>query len=177
MKAVVLYQSKYGYTTQYAAWLAAALGCEMREMKAANAQSLAACDTIIVGSGIYAGQIAAAKWLAKNAAALGAAQNLVLFTVGLTATGDETRREAARQTLGSALQGRVRVFHLLGGVNESRLGFLHKGVIGMMRKMLRDKPPAQRSEVDEKLLEMRDGKCELLSEEALQPLLDCVRGL
>jgi menaquinone-dependent protoporphyrinogen IX oxidase len=56
-KALVLYFSKYGSTKKYAEWIASELNGDIYNIKKFNQNSLKEYDTIILGSGLYAGKI------------------------------------------------------------------------------------------------------------------------
>lgn len=64
MDAIVIYQSKYGATRQYAMWLSEALKCPMVEAK--DKPNLEDYDTIIIGSGVYMGKMQILGWINKN---------------------------------------------------------------------------------------------------------------
>ena len=66
MKPVVVYQSKYCSTKQYAQWLAEALSCRLYEAEKMSAENLAEYDTVIYGGGIYAGAINGIEMLKKS---------------------------------------------------------------------------------------------------------------
>ena len=58
MRGIILYQSKYGATKKYAAWLSEATGFPIQGINAAKASDLRQYDLLIVGGGIYASGIA-----------------------------------------------------------------------------------------------------------------------
>ena len=82
MRPVVVYQSKYGSTKQYAQWLAEALSCRLYEAEKMNAENLAEYDTVIYGGGIYAGAINGIEMLKKSCRFL-CDKNIILFTCGI----------------------------------------------------------------------------------------------
>ncbi len=62
---VILYQSKYGATKQYAKWLADQTGFSMVETKKADIEQIKVFDTVILGGGIYASGIARLSFCAS----------------------------------------------------------------------------------------------------------------
>ncbi len=55
--AIVIYQSKTGFTEQYARWIARALHCDIRRLEQFNRAEMPRYDVVIFGAGIHAGKI------------------------------------------------------------------------------------------------------------------------
>ena len=66
MKGIIIYQSNYGSTKQYAQWLNEETGFEMRELKKVKKWDIEESDTIILGSPIFAGAPLNKKWIVKK---------------------------------------------------------------------------------------------------------------
>jgi len=60
-KTVVVYNSKYGYTKQYAQWLAEELNADMFNGKELKKNMLNDYSTVLFGSSLYAGTNKAAR--------------------------------------------------------------------------------------------------------------------
>lgn len=65
-KGIILFQSKYGATKRYADCLIEETGFDLIETKKAKIDNLIGYDTIILGGGIYASNIAGIDFLRKN---------------------------------------------------------------------------------------------------------------
>ena len=92
MRGIILYQSKYGATKKYAAWLSEATGFPMQGINAAKASDLRQYDLLIVGGGIYASGIAGLSYLKKNPD-IWNGKNVLVFCVGASPYEETTFKE------------------------------------------------------------------------------------
>ncbi|WP_165806719.1 flavodoxin domain-containing protein [Chitinophaga parva] len=83
MKGIIIYRSKYGATSQYAAWLSAALNIPAVAQQQLSRDQLASAGYVILGSPIYMGKLLMRKWLQRQEAAL-AGKQLFLYLVTAT---------------------------------------------------------------------------------------------
>ena len=150
-KTVVIYQSRYGFTEKYAKWIAEALSCTAIERKAVKMEELSSCDTIIYGGGLYAGGISGINLITKNFDRI-ADKNIVLFTCGLADTSNTVNTDHIKETLKKLftpdMEKRIKIFHLRGGIDYSKLSFIHKTKMSMLHKMLTKKAPETLSDED-----------------------------
>lgn len=133
MKTIVVYRSKYGYTKNYAEWLAESLGCDIKEN--ASLADIADYDVVIFGGGIYAGRINGIKFITKNYGKL-AGKKLVLFAVGSGAGRADELEAFWEKALDKTVRENVPHFYLRSGLNYSRLGRIDKFMMDMLKKML-----------------------------------------
>ena len=154
-KTIVIYDSKYGHTKQYAEWIAKECSCAALPRKQASSATLSDYDTIIYGGGLYAGGVSGINLLTENYDLL-TTKNVILFTCGLADPENKENvahiREALSKVLSSDMMSHFQIFHLRGGIDYKRLNLIHKAMMGMMRKMLLGKNPSERSAEDEELL-------------------------
>ena len=68
MKYLVICDSQYGFTEQYARWIAEELGCPCVARKDVKPEQLQKYDGLIYGGGLYAGGVSGLKWFAKQLA-------------------------------------------------------------------------------------------------------------
>lgn len=179
-KRVVIFESKYGSTGQYATWIAEALSCPLFEKRKFRQQDLADYDTIIYGGGLYAGGVSGIELIAKNWPVL-REKNVILFTCGLADPSDPENVRHIRDSLSKALSPeipeKIHLFHLRGGIDYSRLNFIHKAMMSMLRKMLLKKDPESLKNEEKQLLETY-GKCiDFTRRETITPLVDSVLSL
>ena len=66
MKYLVICDSQYGFTEQYARWIAEELGCPCVARKELEPGELQKYDGLIYGGGLYAGGVSGSKWFAKQ---------------------------------------------------------------------------------------------------------------
>ncbi len=179
-KIVVIYESKYGSTRCYAQWIAEELTCSLFERKDFNPKDFTKYDVIIYGGGLYAGGVSGIKFITQNWKLLKNKQ-VVLYTCGLAEPEDTDNLSTIRKSLSKILSPeileQIRLFHLRGGIDYSRLSFTHKAMMSMLRRMLLKKNPDSLSEENKQLLETY-GKCiNFTNRESIWPLTQYVLSL
>lgn len=79
MSTIIVYQSKYGHTEQYAKWLSKKLNdAPYITLEDATNQDLTSYRMIIFGAPIYAGTIKGKEFLSRHLD-----KQLIIFTVGI----------------------------------------------------------------------------------------------
>ena len=175
MKAV-LYGSHYGHTQKYAEAIARALGCEAFPAGKHKEANIEGCDTVVFGGGLYAGGIAGwSKVSPYCAKAQG--QRWVLFTCGLADPAlEKTQRESREifeRRLPEALRGRLPVFCLRGGIDYAKLKCVHRAMMAMLMKLLKNKKDP--SEEDRQLMQTYGKKADFFDPSAAQPVIDAAK--
>lgn len=180
MKIIVIYQSRYGATKQYAEWIAQALCADISESSKINTDKLLQYDTIILGGGLYAGGIAGAKVLMKNSDKLGD-RNIIVFTVGLADVSKEENikhiKEGAARVFSVELLKKIQFYHFRGSMDYTKLSFIHRIMMGMLKKMISKKPPEKQTQEDREILETFGLAVDFIDEASIIPLIECVRAL
>lgn len=178
-KTIVIYDSKYGHTKQYAEWIAEECSCAVLPRKQASSATLSEYDTIIYGGGLYAGGISGIKLLTENYDLL-SAKNVILFTCGLADPENKENvahiKESLSKTLSSDMMSHFQIFHLRGGIDYKRLNLIHKAMMGMMRKMLLGKNPSERSAEDEELLRTYGKVVDFTDRNSISSLIACANS-
>ena len=180
MRGLVVYGSVYGTTRQYAEAIAQRFGFPCLPAGRAGRESLAACELLIFGGGLYAGGIAGLKKV------LGALKGwegkaLILFTVGIAdpavpENAAHLRRSIERQVPPVVLE-RAQVFHLRGGIDYGALKPVHRAMMAMLCRQLRRKDPSERSSEDQAVLDTYGKRISFFCLEELAPLLAAVETL
>lgn len=180
MKTVVIFQSKYGSTKKYAQWIAEELSCDIFERKDVKAGVLEAYDTIIYGGGLYAGGVSGIDLLVKNFDKI-ANKNLILFTCGL---GDpleprntENIKSGLKKVLSPQMQEKIKVYHLRGAIDYSKLSFVHKSMMAMLHKVVLKKNPATLSDEDKEMLQTYGQTVDFTNKESIAPILEYMANL
>jgi flavodoxin len=149
----VVYKSKYGSTRKYAEWIAEELGADLMEAPQANAQIAVEYRTIVYGGGLYASGINGVSLITKNFPQL-QEKNLIVFTVGLA---DPEAREQfvpiLEKNFTEEMRGKIKIFHLRGGMDYKNLGMVHKAMMSMVKNMVAKKEEAERTDEDRQMLE------------------------
>lgn len=176
-KGIVTYGSHYGTTERYAKALAERLGFPCVHYKAIVPEKLAGVQLCIHGGGLYAGGMLGLTALRK---ALEAAPDTVLylFTVGASDPAKEANITAIRKGLSAQLpQERYqeqRFFHLRGGIDYSKMSFLHRTIMRMVVKKAKKTPPEQRDAEMQGVIETFGSSVDFVDIAALEPLLEQV---
>lgn len=168
MKAIVLYQSKYGAMERYAKMLATKLNCQAVSRKSFRGD-LAVYDTVVYGGGIYASGIAGLSAFRKLIPTL-AGKRLLVFAVGASPY-QESAVEAIRKKNMQGELAEVPLFYLRGAFDESRMTLPDKLLIGMLKKVVGKKAEAEREAWERELLAAIGRPGDWISEEQLAPLL------
>ena len=113
MKTIVIYNSKTGFTKQYANWIAEALSCPCEPLKSVSAAELQGFDKIIFGGWIMGNMIMGLDKLR------GMAVPAAVFAVGSTPPYEEVIAQINEQNK----MGGTPLFYMEGGFRFEELGF------------------------------------------------------
>jgi menaquinone-dependent protoporphyrinogen IX oxidase len=171
MKTIaVIYKSHYGSTKIYAEWIAQELHADLFERNSFSANTLKNYDCVIFGGGLYASGIIGSDLVAKNPCS-----NLVVFTVGLSDPTHTDYSGILHKAFPKPDCQPIHVFHLRGAIYYSKLNFLHRNMMRMLKKTVEKKPQAERSEEDNQMLATYGKDVNFMKKEAIRPILDCVK--
>ena len=174
-KTIVLYQSKYGATQQYALWLAEALNCEYASIKSFDAKRLGEYDTIVYGGGVYASGIKGLALLKKHASKL-SGKRIVCFAVGAAPHEEAMIDNLKTKNLSDNLENAA-FFYCRGALDIQKMKGLDKMVMSMFAKMGSKKDPSEISPSDAPLLENISNAQSWIDKDYLTPIIAYLRGL
>ena len=176
-KTVVIYESKYGSTKCYAEWIAESLSCPIFERKKFHPRDFSQYEVVIYGGGLYAGGVSGIKLITQNWNVL-SNKKLILFTCGLANPDDPENISSIRKSLtrvfSEEMLEHLSLFHLRGGIDYSRLNFVHKSMMSMLRKMLLKKDIHTLREEDKQLLDTYGQCIDFTDRKSIQPLIEYV---
>ena len=179
-RIAVVYQSKYGATEKYARWIAEALSCDLFDRRAVNAEKLCSYDTIIYGGGLYAGGVSGIELITKNFNCF-RDKNIVLFTCGLADTSNKVNTDniktGLKKFLTPEMENQIKIFHLRGAIDYSKLNFMHKAMMSMLHKMLIKKAPDTLGDEDKEMLGTYGGKVDFTDRASIVPIISYVQAL
>lgn len=138
MKGIIIYNTKYGSTRQYAEWLSDELSFPVNRNKDIVPGSLFPYEVVIVGSPVYMGKLRLRKWLADNSAELQRKKVFLFIVYGNAGDEEESRSLVVDDNLPGELRANTEVFFLPGRVIHSRLGFFDKVAVRMGARMQPD---------------------------------------
>lgn len=147
MKAIIIYNSKTGFTERYAGWLAKQLNCETVRYRDRNKTDLIEYDTVIYAGSVHAGLIRGLKWFKKQLPLLEGKKKIVL-AVGAMPAGEEMAANVASANFTQEELGDIRLFYLPGGLCYEKMGVFDRLFMKLFRKMLasRKNPSAEEAE-------------------------------
>ncbi|WP_237208789.1 flavodoxin domain-containing protein [Rothia nasimurium] len=182
MKTVlIVFGSQYGYTQQYAQWIAEGLEGLASPVLVSTDQLterlVADADAVVVGMGDYGGFLTGAAQV-KGCEAELRVRPLVLFTVsfsGLAGASQEKLDGMLTKNLGAALvDDALGTFHLRGGLDHTRLSLKHKTVMVGIRSAIAALP--KKSEANQQMLDSFTSKTvDYSTREQVQPLLEVLK--
>lgn len=179
-KTIVVYSSKYGYTKRYAQWISQKLSCSMFDTSSIKASALKEYDTIIFGGGMYAGKLRGMNFL------LGAFEgikdkNVIVFTCGIA---DPTIKKNEDKIKGDItrcftpyMAEKIKLFHLRGGMDYSKLTPIHKAMMKMLYTSLKKKSPEDMSEEDKGIIESYGKAIDFSDKNSIAPIIQYVKTL
>jgi menaquinone-dependent protoporphyrinogen IX oxidase len=155
-KALVLYYSKYGTTKKYAEWIAAELNGDAIALRDFKQNTLANYGAVVIGSGLYAGNIRGIDIIIKNYETL-RGKKTVLFTCGLA---DYSKAENINAIAGRIekripedIRKNIKTYFLRGGIDYKRLGLIDRIAMGIMKKVCEGKVKKEGDKVNEETKE------------------------
>lgn len=176
MKTIVVYQSHYGSTEQYAKWIAQALGCPAKTLKSTDKRELSDYETILYGGGLYASGINGFKQFLKKLDPA-APKTLVLFMVGMTNPAQkEIYEQVAERNIPAQWKGKFKTFALRGDQCFSKMSGLHKMMMRIPKSMVEKKPVKERNEWEVQFLESFGRDVVFTSEEQIAPIVDSIKA-
>ncbi len=103
-------------------------------------------------------------------------KKVLLFTCGLADPDNPDNISNIRSSVEKAFSGKIpeqiRLFHLRGGMDYSRLTFVHRSMMSMLRKMLLKKEDRERSWEDRQILETYGQCLDFTDRESIRPLVE-----
>ena len=179
-KILVIYESKYGSTKRYAEWISETLSCPLIERKKVQVSDLQNADLIIYGGGLYAGGVSGINLLPQNWNIL-SEKKIILFTCGLADPNVSANIEhiqlSIKNTLAPEIFDKLHLFHFRGGINYSKLNFVHKAMMSMLRKVLLSKSENDLTSEDKELLQTYGKFVDYTNHESVLPLIEYVNSL
>lgn len=173
MKAIVIYQTKYGSCRQYAEWISEALDCILVKADQVQAVNVSDYDLMIFGAPIYAGRIDHHQFYDLNPAA-----KLIIFTVGMVNPDEIDFEPYLQRNFPQHVIERAKFFHFRGALNFANLSWYHKLLLWAMKKFHLDKMEFEELKPEERvILEAYGQSTSYLDRSSIQPLIDYVRRM
>jgi menaquinone-dependent protoporphyrinogen IX oxidase len=173
---VVIYKSNYGATKQYAQWISQELGADLFDHSDIKADDLVKYKTIIFGGALYASGIIGLDIIKKNFEKI-KDKNIVVFTVGLADPENEEQFiPIIDQNFTDEMKERIFVSHLRGRIDYSKLNFIHRSMMNMVKKVVSKKAERNRTEEDIQMIETFGDKADYVDKNAIKPIVELVKN-
>jgi hypothetical protein len=151
MRTLVVYQSKYGSTKQYAQWISEKLSADLQHVREVDSHALEAYDTIVFGSYLHVGKIVDIDFVLKNWPIL-SKKRFALFTVSAAPPESGDVGSAYELNIPEEIRKTLRYFPLWGRV--AKLDLVDRLLISFPKTMFYLKYALTR---DKKYKRMADG--------------------
>ncbi len=178
MKTLILYRSLYGSTEQYARWIHEELPSQVDSFDNIDKYDIADYDTIIVGEGVYAGQLKAAKQLVPVIEKY-PDKKFIFFIVGIAdmesrENSDKLYSDLAK-AMGSAIE-KTKVFFLRGVLDYDKMNLKHKTMMWMLVKYLKTKAEEDLPKDGNQLIETYGKRVSFIDKDSIEPLVGYAKG-
>lgn len=171
-RTAVVYATKQGSTERYAQWIAEACGADLISVKQANPDDLCGYDTVVFGGGVYAGAINGISLMKNNLERFREKSRLFVFTVGLTQPGDAGAFEQVLvRNFTQQERERFRFYHFPGALDFRKLPLWQRPMFYLLKKSIQGRPPENRTQVEQNLLDCYGGAVDFTSRVYTEPLI------
>jgi menaquinone-dependent protoporphyrinogen IX oxidase len=165
-RVLIVYQSKYGSTKQYAQWINKDIPSDLVDAEKGDKPEFAGYDVIVFGGYIRMGGIVIAPLIVKSWGDI-KAKKVILFTVSGTPPGHPNIEKIYHSDLPGEIRKEIKYFPLRGKIVSKDLSFFDKFLVAVGRIMERDE--SLRSLMTEDYDEVKPGN--------LIPLLEYMKTL
>jgi Flavodoxin len=135
MKTVVIYKSKSGFTKKYAVWIAEALAADIYPVSEIIEADLDRYDSVVYGGGLHAVGINGIKFIKRNLERI-KGKRLAIFACGASPARENVLKEVCDMNFSSEEQKYLKFFYLRGGFDYSKLTFVDKILMSLMKMKL-----------------------------------------
>lgn len=137
MKGIIIYQSKYGATKEYASWISEELAIPYYQTNEVTTADITQSDFLIIGTPVFVGRLLIRKWLRKYRARF-AQKKVFLFIVCGNDSQDTVQQQRIIKGLSALKVDTKDIFFIKGRVVISLLSFRDKLLIRMGASLAKD---------------------------------------
>ena len=174
-KTLIVYYSKYGTTKKYSEWIAKELDGDIFPINNFNNDIISNYNTIIIGSGLYAGKINGVNIINYNYELL-KNKKLVIFTCGLSDYNKIENRNSIYTRLieefPENILKEIKVFYLRGGINYKKLTLMHKIMMWLKKKQILKNGIEKFDEEVREFIETYGKKIDFMDKNSLKELIE-----
>ena len=173
MSNIIIYGSHYGITKQYAQELSKKTNIEAISYK--NVKEINNYDKIIYLGGLYAGGVLGMPKTLRKLNNV-ANKNIIIATVGLANPIDETNIKNIRNNIKSQISKEIyekaKIFHLRGGIDYSKLNFVHKTMMKLLYNAVKNMPQEKLTAENKAIIETYNKKVDFVDFSSLDKIIN-----
>ena len=173
MNEIIIYGSYYGTTKKYAEELSVKTGikaCSYKDIKDINTYI-----TIIYLGGLYAGGVEGMKKTLKDLTDI-SNKKIIIATVGLADPNDKGNTDQIKSKMRSQISPdiyeKAEIFHLRGGIDYSKLSFLHKTMMNLVYKKALSVPEEEKTAEIRAMIETYNKQVDFVDLNSLDPIIN-----
>jgi menaquinone-dependent protoporphyrinogen IX oxidase len=165
-RVLIIYQSKYGSTRQYAQWIHRDIPSDIFDVEKGAAVEFSKYEAIVFGSSVRMGRIVIAPFIVENWSNI-KEKKVVVFTTSGIPPGHPNIRKIFNNNLPEEIRKEIKYFPLRGRILSKDLSFFDKFLVAVGRMM----------EKDERLRNLMIDDFDEVKPENLIPLLENIKTL
>lgn len=149
-KGLVIFESKYGATRQYAEWMAASLTLPLTATAEVSMLQLQQADFLVIGTPVYNGVFRIKNWLKKHVKEV-SGKKLFFFVVNATAAAEQAKRDQfVLNSIPPEIRQETSVYFLPGRLVHRQLNFFDRLMLSVAARLMNDpvKKEAMRRDID-----------------------------
>ena len=176
MSNIIIYGSYYGTTKKYAEEFSKRTNIEAVSFKDVN--NINDYDNIIYLGGLYAGGVLGMAKTLKKIDNI-ANKNIIIATIGLSDPTDEINKNNIRNNIKKQVPKeifeKVKVFHLRGGIDYSKLNFAHRTMMKLLYNTVKKLPKEKQTAEDSAIIETYNKKVDFIDFSCLDNIINEIR--
>lgn len=129
MADLIVYQSKYGATAEYAQWLGEALKTDAVEAGALKPMQLVNAGRIIIGTPVYLGKMLMRHWIAQHQGYLRNKEVYLFVVCGTPAADKDKTGKIVKENIPESIRDKFRIYFLPGRVMMEQLSWMDRFLI------------------------------------------------
>lgn len=167
-------------TEKYAKWISHDLSCVMKDIKTVNANIIGNYDVIIHGGGLYAGGLSGLNRL-KQWFPIIEGKHIILFSCGLADPDDAENvihiENSLKKVLYPEMKNVIKQYHFRGGIDYSRLNFVHRSMMSMLCHTMKKKGYENLRDEDKLMIDTYGKAVDFSDRTTIAPLIEYVNSL
>ena len=173
MSNIIIYGSHYGTTKQYAEELSKITNIEAISFE--NVKEINDYNNIIYLGGLYAGGVLGMSKTIKKINTI-SNKKIIIVTVGLSDPIDEVNKKNIRDNIKRQIPKeffeKTKIFHLRGGIDYSRLNFVHKTMMKLLYNSVKNLPEEKQTSEDKAMIETYNKKVNFVDFSSLDEIIN-----